>query len=101
MQKLLCAVYFLAHGTTYSELSDAVLVPHYFLFSIVQPIIKLIADLHSEFITFPEGVENIRKMEAGFHKKFQFPTSIGVIDGTFIKISKPPGMLFFKIINFF
>jgi len=52
---------------------------------------RAIVSLSSQYIKFPETIEEIAKTRQDFFSKFKFPRCIGTIDCTHIKIRSPGG----------
>jgi hypothetical protein len=56
---------------------------------IINKVSRAIARLYPRFIRLPENEAEIREVQVNFYQIALFPTVVGAVDGTHIKIQSP------------
>ena len=102
--KLALTLRHLATGATYQDMEYAWRVPNNTISKIVVEVCKAIVEEYTdELLTCPATEEGWRKISDDWYKRWNFPQTIGAIDGKHIEIKKPAnsGSDCFNYKNFF
>jgi hypothetical protein len=85
---LICLRFFAANGHLQS-LADFSGVHLSTVSRIINKVSRAIARLYPRFIQLPENEAEIREVQVNFYQIALFPTVVGAVDGTHIKIQSP------------
>ena len=91
VNQILIALRFLATGSFQIVLSDNMNIHKTTVCRIVSKVIPRIAALHDAFISMPTDAVEIANVKQNFHTIAGFPSVIGCVDGTHVKIQSPGG----------
>ena len=89
MNQLLACLRLYATGGHLDQIADYMGMHLSTVSRIVVRVSEAIASLRNMYIKLPEAENNLRKIQQDFYDVAQFPTVIGAIDCTHIKIQSP------------
>ena len=91
INQILITLRFLATGSFYILLGDDMNVHKSTTCRIIKKVVPQIAALHDRYIFMPRNAVEIAEIKTDFHSIAGFPSVIGCIDGTHVKIQSPGG----------
>ena len=90
-QRVAIALRFAATGETYRALEFHFRVSHSLISSIIPEVMLAIYEVYKdEYIKCPTTADGWKDVAKGFYEKWQFPHTIGCLDGKHVRITKPP-----------
>lgn len=85
-----CALRYLATGANFSVIGDSLGLHKSTVSRTVSSVVEALCNKASSFIAFPDCPADLRKEALSFSGFANFPNIVGAIDGTLIRIKKPP-----------
>lgn len=89
--KLAFTLRYLATGNYYRDLRFGFRVAHNTMSGLIVDVCQALVDvLEPEFVKLPTEAEEWQQVALAFQQKWQFPHTLGALDGKHIRIKKPP-----------
>ena len=89
--KLAFTLRYLATGNSYRDIRFGFRVAHNTISTLIIDVCQALVDvLEPEFVKLPTDTAEWLEIAEGFEKKWQFPHTLGALDGKHIRIKKPP-----------
>ena len=101
--KLAFTLRFLATGNYYRDMRFSFRVAHNTMSKLILEVCQALVDvMEDEFIKIPTVAEEWQAVAHDFQQKWQFPHTLGALDGKHIRITKPPhgGSLYYNYKQF-